>query len=50
MLLMVEKRIGGGICQSVHRYAKANNKYMNKYDEGIESSYLMYFDANNLYG
>ena len=50
MLLMVEKSIGGGICQSVHRYAKANNKYMNKYDEGIESSYLMYFDANNLYG
>ena len=28
MLLMVEERIRGGICHSIHRYAKANNKYM----------------------
>ena len=28
MLLMVEKVIRGGICHSIHRYAKANNKYM----------------------
>ena len=28
MLLMVEKKISGGICHSIHRYAKANNKYM----------------------
>ena len=26
MLLMVEERIRGGICHSIHRYAKANNK------------------------
>ena len=30
---MVEKRCRGGICYAVHRYAKANNKYMNNYDK-----------------
>ena len=30
---MVEKRIKAGICHSVHRYAKANNKYMKNYDK-----------------
>ena len=50
MLLMVEKRTRGGICHVIHTYAKANNKYMKNYDENIESSYLMYLDANNLYG
>ena len=28
MLLMVEKGIRGGICHAIHRYAKANKKYM----------------------
>ena len=45
---MVEKGTRGGICQAVHRYVKANNKYVKNYDENI--SYLIYLDANNLYG
>ena len=50
MLLMIEDGIRGGICQSVHRHAKTNNKYMKNYNKSIESSYLMYLDANNFYG
>ena len=50
MLLMVEEGIRGGICHSVHRYAKANNKYMKNYNNNEESSYIQYLNANNLYG
>ena len=50
LLLMVEKGIRGGICHAIHRYAKANNKYMIYYDENKEVSYILYLDANNLYG
>ena len=50
MLLMVEKGIRGGMCQSTYRYANANNKYMKNYDKNQESSYIEYLDANNLYG
>ena len=50
MLLMLEKWIRGGICHSVYRYAKADNKYMNDYDQNKELSYLQYWDVDNLYG
>ena len=50
MLLMVEKEIKGGICHSIHRYAKAKNKYMQNYNNNEESSYIQYLDANNIYG
>ena len=33
MLLMVEKGIRGGICNTIHQYVKANNKYMKDYDK-----------------
>ena len=47
---MLENEVRGGICQASRRYAKANKKYMNNYDKKIESSYIAYLDANNLYG
>ena len=47
---MVEEGIRGGICHSIHRYARANTKYMKNYNENKESSYIQYLDANNLYG
>ena len=50
MLLMVEEGIKGGICHSIHRHARANNKYMKNYDKNEESLYVQYLDAKNLYG
>ena len=50
MLLMVEEGIRCGICHSIHRYAKANNKYMKNYNNNEASSYIQYLDTNNLYG
>ena len=50
MLLMVEKGIRGGICYSIYRYPKADNKYMKDYDKNKGSSYLQYSDVNHLYG
>ena len=51
MLLMFERGIRGGITQSVHRWAAANNPYMgSEYDSSKPIEYLQYLDANNLYG
>ena len=46
---MIEKGIRGGICHSIYRYAKANNKYMKYYDKNKESSSVQYWNVNNLY-
>ena len=50
MLLMFENGIRGGTCQAIVPNINANNKYMNNYVKELVSSYLMYLDANNLYG
>ena len=50
MQLFIEKGVRGGISYIAHRHAQANNKYMKNYNEEEESSYIMYLDANNLYG
>ena len=47
---MIEKGTRGGISTITHRYAKANNKYMESYDKTKKSTYIVYLDANNLYG
>ena len=47
---MVEKGIRGGIYYTIHRYAKAINKYIKYHDKNKESSYLHSWNVNNLYG
>ena len=48
MLLMVDKGFRGGICHVIHRYAKANNKYMKEYYKNKESWYFKYWNVNKL--
>ena len=50
ILLMFEKGIRGGISIISNRYGEANNIYMKGYNKNKASKYLMYLDANNLYG
>ena len=47
---MVEKVIRVGIYHAIHRYAKADNKYMKDYNKNKESSYLNYWDVSNSCG
>ena len=51
MLLMVEKGIRGGVSSIMTCHGEANNKYMGEdFNPKKPSKYLLYLDANNLYG
>ena len=50
MFQFIEKGMCGGVSYIANRYGNANNKYMKEYDEKAPSKYIMYLDANNLYG
>ena len=36
--------------RNIHRYTKADNKYMKDYDKNKKSPYLQYWNVNNLCG
>jgi hypothetical protein len=46
----IDAGIRGGVSNITTRYARANNQYMTSYDSSKPSSYIIYLDANNLYG
>ena len=48
--LFVEKGMRAGISYIAERFSKANNKYMQSYDDKKSSKYIRYIYANNLYG
>ena len=50
MYQFIEKGMRGGVSCITHRYSSANNKYMQNHNKSKPSKYIMYMDANNLYG
>ena len=50
MHLMIEHGVRGGISVISHRHFKANNPYLSDYNTNLPHSYILYLDANNLYG
>ena len=50
MHFFIEKGMRGGISYNSKRHSKANNKHMKSYNSSEEIKFIMYFDANNLYG
>ena len=50
MFQFIEKGTRGGISYIANRFGEANNKCMKEYNKEKPSKYIMYLDANNLYG
>ena len=50
MHLFIEKGMRGGISMVSKRYAKANNPHVADYNPDKETNYIIYYDANSLYG
>ena len=50
MYLMVESGIRGGVSMITKKHAVANNPLVEDFDASKPTNYLMYLDANNLYG
>jgi len=50
MHLFLERGMRGGISMVSKRYAKANNPLVSDYDPSKPNKYIMYLDADNLYG
>ena len=50
MFQFIEKGMRSGVSYIANRYGNAKNKYMKEYNEKAPSKYIMYLDANNLYG
>ena len=48
--LLIEKWMRGGISMASKRHAKANNPLVDGYDPVKPRSYILYLEANNLYG
>ena len=48
--LFIEAGLRGGISMVTHRFAKANNSFLEDYDETKQDSHIIYLDSNNLYG
>ena len=50
MHLFIEKGMRHGISYICKRYSKPNNKYTKCYDISEKSKFIMFLDANSLYG
>ena len=48
--LFIENGLRGGISMISRRHTQANNPYISGYDPSKDKTYIMYLDANNLYG